>query len=91
MVLLKVTCVKSREKQVVEIQGTRIPNQMGKLLIFKVGSFKPPLIIKGLKGKKQYQVIKVKRKNKFCFAAFDPGGKNPSKNLLKEYPKCEKN
>ena len=90
MVLLKVTCVKSKERQVIEIQGTRIPSQLGKILIFKVGSFRPPLIIKGLQGKKKYQVIKVKRKNKFCFAAFDPGGINPSKNLLKDYPKCDK-
>lgn len=90
MVLLKVKCVKKREGQIVEIQGTRIPSQLGKILVFKVGSFKPPLIIKGLRGKKKYQVIKVKRNNKFCFAAFDPGGKNPSKNLLKDYPKCAK-
>lgn len=89
MVLLKVTCVKKQEGRVVEIQGKRIPALPGKILIYKLGSFKPPLIIKGLQGKKKYQVMKVKRKNKFCFAAFDPGGKNPSKNLLKDYPICE--
>lgn len=81
---------KKQDGEIIEIQGERIPRLPGKILIYKLGSFKPPLIIKGLLGRKKYQVIKVKRKNKFCFAAFDPGGKNPAKNLLKDYPKCEK-
>lgn len=88
MVLLKVTCVKKQKGRVIEIQGKRIPSLPGKILIFKLGTFKPPLIIKGLQGKKKYQVLKVKRENTFCFVAFDPGAKNPAKNQLKDYPEC---
>lgn len=90
MPLLNVFCIKKEDGEVVEIQGSKIPQPPNGSDIIKVkaASFKPPIIIKGLKGRKKYQVIKITRKGKTCLGAFDPQRKNPRKNLLKDYPEC---